>query len=701
MSYLIESNVIITIKTILDVPLYPPPSARTVRLNLTDNLLIIRQELEKKKFIDNTLLFSNKYTENYNNDNISYGFAEIELEEEENYLLNEIIDENNILYLKQCSKPDWKCLNELRKLDYGCTMTVNGIKKADKRAFEMNNCELTEIDAKGCQKGIVEIKSNDDRIMKKNLVFSTDINAESLVELGISIGNMRNEGVNSENISSYHFTEYGKVSLKFIDRYLEPTSDFIKEIEGAIESEDPAEKLKQITEQYGQFIPTRIILGGRAHFNESVKSIGRSTGNSKETAMKANASGVLDVNAAATSSYSEEKLEHCKSNYTKLIGGEQSSLENFDEKAWFKSLENYKNWDCIEFQDLISIFQPIPDDLRKKIIKSVGKRIHHLVYEDFSYYLEEFGKPKIFEFNIPTNVSNIIQNKEADCNVFATVIDMEESKNDFFTCQVLCPPGGKPSLIIHCIQKKFRKRQCNLRIRWMIIGYYIDFNFIISDFNTQLWIFKNENTSDGQTMINKELLSYEYDPYVSKVPPCIGIPVLTKLDSSNDSFIIGHHFFNSQKNKIRVCTFSYNSKDNIYDKLPDFTFYTLIISNYCINSAYDIIPFDHSFMKKPCISRSNLFISLYSTQETNCGPIFLKQNHVKIRTKSIKCGCVCKIKPLKISENNIKCAFFDPNVRYSFLNSFLCMYLFSHYVIIFTLKCLSYYGSSVEIILRE
>ncbi|CAB5388604.1 unnamed protein product [Rhizophagus irregularis] len=668
MSFLIDSNAIVTVKTIVDPSSYPPPSAKTVRLNLENNLSIIRQELKDKKFIDNTLLFSTKYREDNNNDNINYGFSEIKLEEEESYLLNEVIvtiDENNILYLKQCSEPDWKCLNKLRKLDYGCTMTSNGISKADKRAFEIEDCELFKIGAEGCRKGIVESKSNNDRIMKKNLIFSTDLNLESLGKLGISIGNMENKEVNSENIYSYHFTEYGKVSLKFGD-HLKPTQEFIKEVKKAINSVDPAKKFKQITEQYGQFIPTTVILGGRVHYDERVTSTGCSTENSKEASIKANAGNMLEVNAAGTSGYSKAKSNHYKSNYTKLIGGEQSDLGNFDEKAWFKSLENYKNWDCIELQGLISIFQPIPDDLRKNIIESVGKRIHHLDFGEFNYCLEEPSKPKIFEFNIPTDISDIIQNKEADCNVFATVIDMEKSENDCFTCQVLRPPGGIPSLIVHCIQKKFKKRQCKLKIIWMVIGYYIDFNFIISDFNTQLKILKNENTSDGQTMINTaELLNFEYNPYISKIPPCIGIPVLTKLDSSNDSFIIGHHFLNAQKNKTSVCTFSYNLKDSIYDKLPDFTFCTLIISNYNISSAYDIISFDRSFSrkKKLYIKRSNLFISLYSTLETNCGPIFLKQNYEKIRTKSIKCGCKCKVKPLEISGNNIKCAFFDPNDR--------------------------------------
>ena len=146
---MLECTDIITVETIGDPPSYIPKSAHLVRLKLTDNLLSVRQELEKNELIliNNTLLFSRKFLENNNNSNKSYGFAEIALEKEENFLLNEIIDEN-ILYLKQCSKINWKFLNNLRQLDYGCTMTFDGIEKANKRPFEMKDCELTEINAK-------------------------------------------------------------------------------------------------------------------------------------------------------------------------------------------------------------------------------------------------------------------------------------------------------------------------------------------------------------------------------------------------------------------------------------------------------------------------------------------------------------------------------------------------------------------------
>ena len=74
------NDVIITVKTVGDSPLHPPQSTR---LTLTDNLLTIRQKLEKDKVINDTLLFSRKFLENNNNSNKSYGFAEIALEKEE------------------------------------------------------------------------------------------------------------------------------------------------------------------------------------------------------------------------------------------------------------------------------------------------------------------------------------------------------------------------------------------------------------------------------------------------------------------------------------------------------------------------------------------------------------------------------------------------------------------------------------------
>jgi hypothetical protein len=156
--------------------------------------------------------------------------------------------------------------------------------------------------------------------------------------------------------------------------------------------------------------------------------------------------------------------------------------------------------------------------------------------------------------------------------------------------------------------------------------------------------------SASQSMDNKRLLGFEYYPIIEKVL-CFGIPILRDLNPSNSFLAIGHHYFYNQENdrsRVGLYTFSYNLKNSCHVSLPDFTFYTLIISNYHIHDAYNTIPFNHKFMKKPYINLDDdiagsclypKFISLYSTQKTNYGPIFLKQNCKQIRIKSINCKC--------------------------------------------------------------
>ncbi|PKK60855.1 hypothetical protein RhiirC2_761392, partial [Rhizophagus irregularis] len=75
---------------------------------------------------------------------------------------------------------------------------------------------------------------------------------------------MKNEGTNPETSTSYFFTEYDKASLKFSE-HLELTQEFIEVVEKAIKSQDPVEEFeefKQITDKFGQFIPTEVILSG-------------------------------------------------------------------------------------------------------------------------------------------------------------------------------------------------------------------------------------------------------------------------------------------------------------------------------------------------------------------------------------------------------------------------------------------------------
>ncbi len=212
----------------LTVQIDDPPSQQPayISLNRWDNLKIIREKLKNVSNIqmDDTLSFAKKNGQNT--------LARISHKDEENFYLYEIIDKDNILYLS--SRINWKFLNEKCKLDYGCTMTVDGIEKAKgkNRAVIMKNCKLTEIGAEGCRTGKVEFKSNEDWIMKKNLFFTSDIVVENFAKLGISMEKLQSKHEIFETNSSYHYTNYGKVLLEFRE-YLSPTTEFINAVQDA------------------------------------------------------------------------------------------------------------------------------------------------------------------------------------------------------------------------------------------------------------------------------------------------------------------------------------------------------------------------------------------------------------------------------------------------------------------------------------
>ncbi|CAB4378659.1 unnamed protein product [Rhizophagus irregularis] len=340
------------------------PQCISKKLNLEDILSDIRNSDDD---INDTLSFSTKL--------INGEHAKIEREVEKYFRLKEIITIDNdqyILYLRINS--DWKFLNDKCKLDYGCTMSYDGIKKANKRAFVMKDCELTKIGVEGYKNGQLEFKSGKDLMMKTSLFFSSDDNVNNFVDMGLSV----------ESIDRYHYdginsvceyTEVGKAFIKFRE-YIEPTEEFIKEIKDGIKSDNPEKEFRKIMEEYGQFIPTEIIFGGRVYF----------------------------------------KVYHESKKFVRTIGGKHHEGENFNEKYWMESLNDYQNWDIIELKNPIIIFKLLPEDTYKQIIFSLGKKVLYRSLENYSY---KSGVTNIYDL-INKVSPKIIQNKDADCDIFAT-----------------------------------------------------------------------------------------------------------------------------------------------------------------------------------------------------------------------------------------------------------------------------------------
>ncbi|GES72719.1 hypothetical protein GLOIN_2v759589 [Rhizophagus clarus] len=635
-------------------------------LELEDNLFNIRKELEEHNTINDTLSFSKKSPEGE--------FAEIVREYEENFLLKDIIDDvksHNYLYLIKNSRPGWKILNEKFKLDYGCTMSFDGIKKAKYRAFIMKDCELVEIKPGGYEKGKLEFESKEDWMKKTNLFIEgdgDDANIMNFVRLGISMKGLKDENFSNEIKSTYQYTGLGKVTLKFSKENLELTDEFKSAIKEAIKSKELI-NVRKITKKYGQFIPTEIILGGRVYLKDVKIMLKNCADNSKEGSVNGGSIGQIGYGSNSI----KKKSKFYSSDYMKILGGKHPDDENFDEKAWIESLEDYHNWDCIEFKNPISIYQFLPDELRKEFYETIGKRILYTSTEDYNYDLHELGRHRTFELkNMPENILEIILNDEADCDIFATVVNTnEDSNNVFFNCQIFRKPKAKPGIIIHGIQDKFQQCKYQLKIKIMVIGYDTDFNFILSDTNVKLN--KEIYDSESPCLFNSMKFKLEHE-LITKNTPFLGIPILNNLDSSNNSLIIGHNFCNTQHldDKFRIDTFTYCVKNKLYVNLPKFTFCTLIIyCNTALTSSYESFPFEFKKWKTktPFIEFKEPnpgYISLYLSKDNNHNPIFLNQKNKQINVEYVDCNCsktcfICKNKTFKIStdQNNIECKVYS------------------------------------------
>ncbi|RIA78913.1 hypothetical protein C1645_849399, partial [Glomus cerebriforme] len=431
-------KIIVFIKVIGDSSLQRSPIRK---LNPEDCLSNIRKELEKNDIINDMLLFSKKANDE---------FGEIIYKEEYDFYLKDIITTNNdqnILYLKRFA---WNFLSSQCKLNYGRAMSFNGIMTAEKPAFILKDCILNEIDE--TSRDELNFRSEEEWIMKKNLFINFDgINITNFVKFGLSVKGSQSENIKDEINSTFKYTEVRKVSLKFSKENLELTDGFKNDVNNAIQSKDLG-NFRKITEKYGQFVPTEVILGGRIHFKQITKSFNNLTNDSQGGSANINI-GPTKLELGYNSSDSEKNLQFYNFNHTGLLGGNNIG-------DWIESLKDYRNWKCIDFKNPMNIFQLLPDDLRKESFKSIGKKVLYTDIDHCYYNLNEIDsfhrKFELEEFEkIPQNILDTIQNEEAECDIFAAVSDTnKDSKNVFFNCQIFREPNKMPSIIIHGIQKK-------------------------------------------------------------------------------------------------------------------------------------------------------------------------------------------------------------------------------------------------------
>ncbi|CAB4442611.1 unnamed protein product [Rhizophagus irregularis] len=398
-----------------------PSKLVLVKLNLKASLSKIRDKLEKNSEVKMNDTFS--FAKMINNNTSSTGgslLAVIAREDEEMIILENIIDIKNndkFLYLEPEPKPNWKFFEDKLKLEYGRSVTLE---KVNSKAFTIVDCEMDEI-VDGYENRTIQIDLEEDKTIKNDFLLIADIDIPNFAKLGVSIKNSNIKNSNVITSLTYNIIEYEKMSLKF---KLEPTKEFIEAVKDVIDSEEPR-KFKDIINDFGQFIPKEVILGGRAYFIARENSEENSGEYVKNTDCQAS-----NIKIEKNSSKTLNKSNSSKYQSFKLFGGKEVCSNNFNEPDWIESLRDFRNWSCIKFKDPVNIFQLLPKNLRSQILLLVGKKILYINTEYYTYYLFEPRTHHTFKLNIPENILKILQHKDAECSIFSTVLD-EKGKDIF------------------------------------------------------------------------------------------------------------------------------------------------------------------------------------------------------------------------------------------------------------------------------
>ncbi|CAB4490805.1 unnamed protein product [Rhizophagus irregularis] len=442
-----------------------------LRLNIGDKLKKIREILEEDENIkmDDKLSFLR-----------SIDSSDVVTRNEESDLsLRDIIKNNNTLCL---IKKDYTDFKDRLKLGYGRILTPNKI-NIEISKEEVCTMEIIVLDNGGDKKD-VDLSDFRSKIGWANKISKFFDGKVEMMDYGPAGLSLHGDTIYPTE-KKHKFIKVPKITLK-LDKF-QPKHNFIKEVEKALKSEN----FDKIYEDFGQFIPTEVTLGGLYYYETS-------------------------PNITLT--------------------------------------EERNTWECIEFWNPKSIFEILNKRLRKKLYKFFGKKILHRGVITQSYHLK-YGKKEIVNLPLKGNFCEIINNKKADCSVFATVVN-KEKKTDFINCQIYYPQNEKPQLIIHSFQKNNQTLR-QLKIEFMVVGYDIHFNpNNFNNFNkTKLEVLKNARLFESESSF-------------------LGIPVLKELN--DEPIVVGHYFSKKNKN-IEANVFSYNLRKEQCVESSNFNFHVLNI----------------------------------------------------------------------------------------------------------------------------
>ncbi|CAG8572721.1 274_t:CDS:2 [Dentiscutata erythropus] len=513
-----------------------------VKLDTKSYLYEVRMKLERNNIIEITNVIH--FTKND---------VLISLDDESTYKLNDILDGNKIFLMKN-PRPNWQVLVRKFKLEYGRNYDEDKDKVAGKKAFIIENCEFSVLEPIELNFHTLISSSVNDLSRNKNLFLKAQLDIPNIANLGVSI-EPKNIQQNKSKETSLKFELKNIVKANLSITRIVPTREFNDAVEKAFHSKDP-NMLQKIIEEFGQFIPTVILFGGRLHYMNTAYTEKNSENNKKAF------SGNLSVYGQGLEAQYKPDVTNRNENTIQfqdsvIFGGDKIKILQGKENDWIFSLEDFKYWEIIEFHKPVSIFEFLDDDKIRKLNVLKGKMIIYSNVQFYNFKMHDRNNGSdVVDLKMPQNIGSILSNRDIDLQVFSAVSSTEED-DTIFTCVLYTPPPSYiPKVIINCIQSDYeQKKEYQLKISWFVVGYDLNFNSVF------------DPTHCLQSV--KIKLCYDYDSEFSleasevlKIPMMHStvlycIPVVSEWDDSFKYSIIGHHF-NRHDDKVRVHLYGYD-----------------------------------------------------------------------------------------------------------------------------------------------
>nr|CAG8474549.1 14194_t:CDS:2 [Entrophospora candida] len=476
--------------------------------------------------------------DNYSFINSNHG--EIEVKKEYKYTLDKIkiINENdeNIISLKKKNELNW--LKLIESCEFGFNLTTEGTKKAPRKAItiheprsEKSNPRLTGF--------VKECNNERENLYGRNIVFGGKILSPWLsfgMDLKRSIGFEKK--LDTATSYSIQKSEYASIEFTESNYYLKP--EFENDVKSAVNPksslEEKREKLEGIIENYGQFISKKIVFGGKIikQRTSEANQVGVSSSNTKGAESNINPPGIVGASASANKTKSVNDITRSSKteSFEHTIGGKKSACLD----DWYESLRDPDQWDIIEYNDIIPIFEILPDGLKEQVLKIFGQKI------------------------LDVKTCRIVYDTEKKRNK-AYVHKLEHDIPDIENTRIEYIGKKSPAIVIHKINKDKSKDKHYLKISYIIIGYGfrsklgLDVKFIgeekqIKRDNNRFIAEIERPTNEGSIIGSCVIKSYQ------------------NPTNPEDSKIISLHFHPSDK-KVCIHTYDLNTQEIIEPPLND------------------------------------------------------------------------------------------------------------------------------------